>query len=69
MIWWGGIGEEDDNEKKREVLRNILLAACHNGICSSQVVRGTHVECYCLWLHIAGVSHDPATHNLSVWCC
>jgi hypothetical protein len=23
MIWWGGIGEDDDNEKKWEVLRKI----------------------------------------------
>jgi hypothetical protein len=23
MSWWCGIGEEDDNEKKWEVLRNI----------------------------------------------
>jgi hypothetical protein len=40
MIYWCGIGEEDDNERKWEVLRIILLGTCQNGIISC------HDACY-----------------------
>jgi len=33
---WCGIDVEDDNERKWEALRTILLASCQNGIYSSQ---------------------------------
>jgi len=48
MICWSGIGEEDDNEKKWEVLRVISLASCQNGIRSSQHVTYTQDESYCV---------------------
>jgi len=60
MICWCGIGEEDDNEKKWEVLRTIWLASCQNRISSSQHVPYTQDESCCVWPHIAGVSHCPA---------
>jgi len=41
MIWWCGRGEEDDHEKKWEVLRNLLSASCQNEINSSQLVHYT----------------------------
>jgi len=36
MMCWCGIGEEDDNERRWEALRTILLASCQNGINNSQ---------------------------------
>jgi hypothetical protein len=36
MLRWYGIGEEDDNDIKLEVLRIILLASCPNRIISRQ---------------------------------
>jgi len=36
MMCWGGIGEEDDNERKWEALRTISLASCQNGMSSIQ---------------------------------
>jgi hypothetical protein len=69
MGWWCGIGEEDDNEKKWEVLRNIWLATMQKGIRSSQVICYTQVDCCCIWQEVAGNYHRPATHNMSVRSC
>ena len=68
VICWCGIGEEDDNETKWEVLRTILLASCQNGIFSSQHVRYTQDESCWVWLPVAGVSHHPAMCNEWVRC-
>jgi hypothetical protein len=35
IMYWCGIGEEDDYERKREALRTIVLASCQNGIYGS----------------------------------
>ena len=48
MICWCGIGEEDDNEKKWEVLRIIQLASCQIGIISCEHVRYTQDEFSCV---------------------
>jgi len=48
MISWCGIGEEDDNEEKREVQRSILLASCQNWISSSQHVHYTRNKSCCI---------------------
>ena len=45
-MWWCGIDEEDDNERKWETLRNISLASCQNGISSSQHDRYAQDESY-----------------------
>jgi len=42
-----GIGEEDDNKKKWEVLRNMYLASSQNVISNSQLVGSTQDESYC----------------------
>jgi len=63
LIWWSGIGEEDDNKKKWEVLRTIQLASCQNGKRSSQHVRYTQDKSCCVWLQVAGVSHRPVICN------
>ena len=47
VIHWCGIGEEDDNEKKWEVLRIILLGSCQNGIISCQHLCYTQDESWC----------------------
>jgi len=59
MIWWCGIGEEDDNKKKWEVLRNIWSASCQNGLNRSQPVHYTQDESYWAWMKVAGVSTVP----------
>jgi hypothetical protein len=41
MIWWSRIGEEDKNEKKWEVRRNINFATSQNEISNCQVARFT----------------------------
>jgi len=46
ILFWCGIGEEDDNERKWEALRTIWLASCQNGICSSQHDRYAQDESY-----------------------
>jgi len=68
-IRWCWIGEEDDNEKKWQVLRNIYFATSHNEITNSQVARFTHVKSCCVWLLIAGVSDHSAICNYEVRCC
>ena len=68
-ICWSGIGEEDDNEKKWDVLRNIESASSQNGIRNSQLVHSTQDESCRLWLQVAGVSQRPAICNKAVWCC
>jgi len=69
MIWWCGIGEEDDNEKKWEVLMNIYLGSCQNGINSSLHVCYTEDESCYGWMQVAGVSHHPAICNTLGRCC
>jgi len=69
IIWWCGIEEEDDNDKKWEVLRDIQFASCQNGISSSQVVRYTQDESCCVWLQVSGIFRHPTIYNNSIWCC
>jgi len=69
MICWYRIGEQDDNEKMWEVLRNIYFATNQNGISNYQVARYTQVKSYCIWLQIAGVSNHSAICNKSVRLC
>jgi len=57
MIRWCRIGEEDDNKKKWEVLRNIYFATSQNKISNCQVACFTQVKSCCVWLQIAGVSN------------
>ena len=57
MTHWCGTGEEDDNERKWEALRTILLASCQNGISSTQHDRYTQDESCWVWLQVAGISH------------
>jgi len=66
MICWCRIGEEDDNEKKWEVLRNIYVTTSQNEICNCQVAPFTQVESCCVGLQIAGVSDRSAIRNKSV---
>ena len=66
MSCWCGIGEEDDNEKKWEVLRMVYLATCQNGIISCQQVLYTQDESCCVSLQVAGVSNSPAMCNIFV---
>jgi len=69
MIYWCGIDEEDDNEKKWKALRNIYRVSCQDWISSSQLVSYTqHESCY-VKLQVAGVSHRLAICNRSVRCC
>jgi len=60
MIYRCAIREEDDNEKKWEVLCHILLASSQHGVNNSQLAHSTHDESCCVWLQVAGVSHSPA---------
>jgi len=69
MTCWCGMEEEDDTEKKWEVLRIIYLASRHNVIISCQHVHYTQDEFCCILLQVAGVSHSPAMCNMSVRCC
>ena len=69
VIHWGGIGQEDDHEKKWEVLGTELLASCQNGISSSQHVLYTQDESCCAWLQVARVCNCPVICNKLVWCC
>lgn len=69
MFWWCAIGEADDNQKKWEILRNMSLPSSHDARRQSQVVCSTQVESCCVRVHVAGVSHCPATHNMLVWHC
>jgi len=68
-ICWCAIGEEDDNEKKWEVLRTISLVSCQNGIGRSQHVPDTQDESCRVRLQVADVSHHPARCNNLVRCC
>ena len=68
MICCCGIGEEDDNEKKWEVLRNMMLTSSYNGIHNRQCASSTHDECCCVWLHVAGVPNSTAICSKSVRC-
>jgi len=68
IICWRGIGGEDDDEKKWEDLRTISLAACQNGISSSQHVCYTKDQHCWVWLQVAGVSHRHAMCNKLVRC-
>jgi len=43
-----GKGEEDDTQKKWEVLRNIYLASSQNRLTDRQLGRSTHDECACV---------------------
>jgi len=63
MIWWCGIGTEDHNEKKWEVLRNIYLGSCRNRINCSQLVGYTEDESCYVWMQLAGVCHRPRMCN------
>jgi len=69
MICWCGIGVEDDNEKKWDVLTIIWLALCDIGICSSQRVCYTSDESCTFELEDAGVFHRPGMCNESVRRC
>jgi len=62
------IAEEDNNERKWEALRTILIASCQNGISSSQHDCYTQDESCWIWLQVAGSSHHPTICNKSVWC-
>ena len=69
MICWCGIEKEDDNKKKWEFLKTILLALCQNGISCGQDVSNTQDKFCCTWLQVAGVSYRPAMCNtLGPWC-
>ena len=69
MICWCGVGQDDHNGKKWEVLRAILSASCQTEICSKQHVVYTQDESCCVWMQVAGVSHHPSISNESVrWC-
>jgi hypothetical protein len=48
MICWSRTREEDDNEKKWEVLRNTYFATSHNEIGNSQVACVSQVESCCM---------------------
>jgi hypothetical protein len=63
MIHWCWIREEDDNEKKWEVLRNIYLTTSQNEINNCQAPCFTQVESCCIWLQIAGVSNHSTIWN------
>jgi len=69
VICWCGIEEEDDNEKKWEVLRTVKYTLFQNGIISSQYDPYIHEGSYCIWVQVAVVSQHPATCNKSVQCC
>jgi len=69
VIGWCGIGEEDDNEKKWEVLRIIHLASGENGRSSRQHVHYTQDESCCIKLQVVEVSHSPEMCNKLVRCC
>ena len=63
---WCRIGEDDDNEKKWEVVRNTYFATSQKEISNSQVARFTQVESFWVWLQILGVSNRSAICNSSV---
>ena len=46
MIWCCGIGKDDYNEKKWEVLMNTVLASSHNGMTNSQLAPSAQNESY-----------------------
>jgi hypothetical protein len=69
MLCWCGMEEEDDNQMKWEVLRNILSASCQNGNISCQHVRYTHDESCCIKLQVEGVTLSHVMCNKSVPCC
>jgi len=66
---WCRIGEEDDNKKKWEVLRNIYFATSQNEISNRHVAGFTQVTSCCVWLQIAGVSRRSTICNKSIPCC
>jgi hypothetical protein len=66
MICCCGIEEEDDNEKKWEVLRIIQSTSCQNGIISCQHVRYTQDESCCVKMQVAGDFPSPEMCNKSV---
>jgi len=68
MICCCGIEEEDDNEKKCEVLGIIFSVSCQNGITSCQHVRYTQDESCCGKLQVAGVITSPELSDKSVRC-
>jgi len=45
-MWWKG--EEDDNEKKWEVLKIIYLATSQNGMSDSQLALSIQAESCCI---------------------
>jgi len=69
MICWCRIREEDDNENKWEVLRNIHFTTSQNEISNCQVAHFTQVKSRRVGLQSAGVSNGSAICNKSVWCC
>jgi len=68
MMCWCGTGEEDDNEKKWEVLRTTQFALCQNGISTSQDVPYTQDESCWLSLQVPGVCHRPTRCNQYLGC-
>jgi hypothetical protein len=61
-------GEEDDNKKKWEVLRNILVRSSQNRTKNSQLAHSIQDESNCELLHVAGDTYGPADCNKSVRC-
>jgi len=68
MTCCGGQGEEDDNEKKWEVLRNILLASSQNWMSDSQLARSTQDGTYWVQMQVAGDSNGPVMCSKLVPC-
>jgi hypothetical protein len=68
LMFSSGLGEEDDNENKWEVLRNIWMASSQNGISNNQFTHSTQAELCCGWLQVTRVSHCLEICRNWVWC-
>jgi len=67
-ICWCGKGEEDDNERKCEVLRNRKLAWSRDGMYTRQLARSEQDESCCVQPQVKEVSNCPVICSMSVRC-